>query len=362
MLNSTRKPLLVRPSNSNTGRFTDSSPMRLQEIASLVGAADVGEDSLEITGVASLQEARPGDITFFGNPRYLSQLRTSLASAVIVPFDFQENITPVVLRVENPSAAFASIVAAFAPQEILPPPGVHPSAFVAASAILGEGVSVGPLAVVEDGAEIGAGSMIGSGCLIGREVKIGKECRFYQGAIIRERCLLGDRVILQPGAVIGSCGFGYEFQDGRHVKIPQTGIVEIGDDVEIGANAAIDRARFGRTVIGEGSKIDNLVQIAHNVQVGPHTIICSQVGIAGSTRVGSYVTLAGQVGLAGHIEIGDKAVIGAQSGLSKNVPPGSMVIGAPAKPIKEWKQNNFYISQLGKLYERVKELEKLVGR
>jgi UDP-3-O-[3-hydroxymyristoyl] glucosamine N-acyltransferase len=164
-------------------------------------------------------------------------------------------------------------------------------------------------------------------------------------------------VILQPGAVIGSCGFGYEFQEGRHVKIPQTGIVEIESDVEIGANTTIDRARFGRTVIGEGSKIDNLVQIAHNVQVGAHTIICSQVGIAGSTRVGSYVTLAGQVGLAGHLEIGDKAIIGAQSGLSKNVPPGSMVIGAPAKPMKEWKQNNFYISQLGKLFERVKELE-----
>ena len=184
----------------------------------------------------------------------------------------------------------------------------------------------------------------------------------YAGSIVRERCILGNRVILQPGAVIGSCGFGYELKEGRHVKIPQTGIVEIGDDVEIGANATVDRARFGRTVIGEGSKIDNLVQIAHNVQVGPHTIICSQVGIAGSTRVGSYVTLAGQVGLAGHLEIGDKAIIGAQSGLSKNVPPGSMVIGAPAKPMKDWKQSNFYISQLGKLFERVKELErKLVG-
>jgi UDP-3-O-[3-hydroxymyristoyl] glucosamine N-acyltransferase len=179
---------------------------------------------------------------------------------------------------------------------------------------------------------------------------------------VRERCILGDRVIVQPGAVIGSCGFGYEFQEGRHQKIPQTGIVEIEDDVEIGANTTIDRARFGRTVIGQGSKIDNLVQIAHNVQVGSHTIICAQVGVAGSTRIGSYVTLAGQVGLAGHLEIGDKAIIGAQSGLSKNVPSGSMVIGAPAKPMKEWKQTNFYISQLHKLFERVKELEKLVEK
>ena len=337
--------------------------MRLLELAAIAGLElPEGSVDLEITGVASLQEARPGDVTFFGNPRYLSQLRSCKASAVLVPLEFTEEIGPVVLRVANPSAVFAAIVAAFAPPEVLAEPGIHPSAVVSASAILGEGVSVAPLAVIEGEAVIGAGSVIGAGCLIGREVRLGEGCHLHPGSIIRERCILGNRVILQPGAVIGSCGFGYEFKEGRHLKIPQTGIVEIGDDVEIGANTTIDRARFGRTVIGEGSKIDNLVQIAHNVQIGSHTIICSQVGIAGSTRVGSYVTLAGQVGLAGHLEIGDKAVIGAQSGLSKNVPAESMVIGAPAKPMKEWKQNNFYISQLGKLYERVKELErKLCG-
>jgi UDP-3-O-[3-hydroxymyristoyl] glucosamine N-acyltransferase len=193
-------------------------------------------------------------------------------------------------------------------------------------------------------------------------VHLGEGCHLHPGAIIRERCILGNRVILQPGAVIGSCGFGYELKEGRHVKIPQTGIVEIGDDVEIGANTTVDRARFGRTIIGEGSKIDNLVQIAHNVQIGSHTIICSQVGISGSTRIGSYVTLAGQVGLAGHIEIGDKAVLGAKAGVSKNVPAGAMLIGAPAKPMKEFKQTNFYISQLRKLYDRVKDLEKLVQK
>jgi len=337
--------------------------MRLLQLAELVGAEiSAGAANPEISGVASLQEAREGDVTFFGNPRYLAQLRASKASAVIVPRDFNEEIAPVLLHADNPSAAFAAVVAAFAPQEPPAVEGIHPSAVVDSSAILASGVSVGPLAVIEAGTIIGEGSVIGASCVIGREVRMGKNCRIYPGAVIRERCLLGDRVILQPGAVVGSCGFGYELQEGRHVKIPQTGIVEIGNDVEIGANTTIDRARFGRTVIGEGSKIDNLVQIAHNVQIGPHTIICSQVGIAGSTRVGSYVTLAGQVGLAGHIEIGDKAVIGAQSGLSKNVPSGSMVLGAPAKPIKEWKQNNFYISQLGKLYDRVKELEKLLQK
>lgn len=337
--------------------------MRLQQLAELIGAElPANTANPEISGVASLQEAREGDITFFGNPRYLAQLRASKASAVIVPREFDEVIAPVLLHVDNPSAAFASVVAAYAPVEPLVAVGVHPSAVVDSSAVLGAGVSIGPLVVIQAGAVIGEGSIIEASCLIGREVRIGKNCHFYPGAIIRERCMLGDRVILQPGAVIGSCGFGYELKEGRHIKIPQTGIVEIGDDVEIGANTTIDRARFGRTMIGEGSKIDNLVQIAHNVQIGAHSILCSQVGIAGSTRVGSYVTLAGQVGLAGHIEIGDKAVIGAQSGLSKNVLPGSMVLGAPAKPMKEWKQTNFYISQLGKLYDRVKELEAEVKR
>ena len=333
--------------------------MRLRELAELVGAI-VGEgvQDLEITGVASLQEARSGDVTFFGNPRYLSQLRSSVASAAIVPIECTEEVAPVLLRVPNPSAAFAAVVAAFAPPEIIREAGIHPSAVISPTAQIGHGVFVGPLVVIEAGAVIGDGCVIEAGCVIGQEVRLGTCCHLYLKVTIRERCIVGDRVILQPGAVIGSCGFGYEFQEGRHQKIPQTGIVELGDDVEIGANTTIDRARFGRTVIGQGSKIDNLVQIAHNVQIGMHSVVCSQVGIAGSTRIGSYVTLAGQVGLAGHIEIGDKAVIGAQSGLSKNVPPGSLVIGAPAKPIKEWKQNNFYISQLGKLFDRVKELEK----
>ena len=337
--------------------------MRLLKLAALVGAEpSPGTEGLEITGVASLQEAREGDITFFANPRYLAQLRDSKASVVLVPRGFGEVVGPTLLCVDNPSVSFATIVAAFAPVDPPAPVGIHPSAVVDQGAAVAAGVSVGPLAVIEAGAVIGEGSVIGAGCLIGRDVRMGRDCRLYPGAVIRERCLLGDRVTLQPGAVIGSCGFGYEFKEGHHVKIPQTGIVEIENDVEIGANTTIDRARFGRTVIGEGSKFDNLVQIAHNVQVGSHAIICSQVGVAGSTRIGSCVTLAGQVGLAGHLEIGDKAVIGAQSGLSKNVPAGSMVIGAPAKPMKEWKQNNFYISQLGKLYERVKELEKLLGR
>ena len=337
--------------------------MTLQELAALVGSSlDSPQHGVEIRGVSSLQEARPGDVTFYGNLRYLAQLRVCKASAVLVPPDFEEAIGPIPLRVENPSAAFAKVVAAFAPVDPAPVPGIHPTAVVAATAKIGASVTIGPLVVIGEDAEIGDGSVIEAGCILGPGVRIGAGCRLYPNVTIRERCTLGNRVILQPGAVIGSCGFGYELHEGKHCKIPQTGIVEIGDDVEIGANTTIDRARFGRTVIGEGSKVDNLVQIAHNVQIGAHSIICAQVGIAGSTRIGSYVTLAGQVGLAGHIEIGDKAVIGAQSGLSKNVPAESFVIGAPAKPIKEWKQTNFYLSQLGKLFARVKELEQSVGK
>lgn len=335
--------------------------MKLEDLAGLVGCAvPEGAGSVEITGVAALQDAGEGDVTFYGNPRYLAQLRASKAVAAIVPADFDEPVGPLLLRVDDPAASFAAAVAAFAPMESPAPVGIHPTAAVDPSALIGSGVSIGPLVVIEAGARIGDGSVIGSGCLVGRDVKIGTGCRLYPGAIIRERCILGDRVILQPGSVIGSCGFGYELQEGRHVKIPQTGIVEIGSDVEIGAGTTIDRARFGSTTIGEGTKIDNLVQIAHNVRIGAHSIICAQVGIAGSTRIGSYVTLAGQVGLAGHIEIGDKAVLGAQSGVSKNVPAGSFLIGAPAKPIKEWKQSNFYISQLHKLFDRVKGLEEKV--
>jgi len=333
--------------------------MRLHELALLIGVEIRGEaGDCEISGVASLLEARPGELSFYGNPRYLSQLRITKASAVLVPLDLKEEVPAQLLRVANPSEAFARVVTLFQPDEIIPKAGVHPSAIVDASANLGSGVSIGALSVIGENVHIGEGSVIGEACLIGPESRLGSGCRIYPGAIIRERCILGDRVILQPGAVIGSCGFGYELIEGRQRKIPQIGIVEIGNDVEIGANTTIDRARFGRTVIGEGSKIDNLVQIAHNVQIGPHSIICSQVGISGSTRMGSHVTLAGQVGLAGHLEIGDNAILGAKAGVSKNVPAGSLLIGAPAKPMKEWKEMNFYLSQLQKLFNRVKELEK----
>ncbi len=333
--------------------------MTLQEILHLTDGITSSKNlELEITGFASLRDAQVGELSFFYSPRYLQELRKTKATAILVPLSFEEEHDAILIKVKDPSVAFDAIIAALAKhEEYRPKPEVHSTALIGANVQMGRDVSIAPYAVIEEGVVIGDHTVIGAHAFIGAHTKIGKNCLLHAHVSIRERCLLGDRVILHPGVVVGSCGFGYDSKTGTHQKIPQIGIVQIDDDVEIGANTTIDRARFGKTHIGHGTKIDNLVQIAHNVIIGPHNIICSQVGIAGSTRTGSYVVLAGQVGLSGHIEIGDRATLGAQAGVSKNVEPGDVVIGAPAKPIKVWKQNNFYIHQLGKLFERVKVLE-----
>jgi UDP-3-O-[3-hydroxymyristoyl] glucosamine N-acyltransferase len=331
--------------------------MTLLEIAEVVNGQLLGASTLQIRGVASLRDAEQGDLAFYASPRYLTELRATKATAVLVPIGFNQEISCHVIEVENPSRAFDQVITLLASKPIPVGAGIHPQAIVSPQAILGKNVSIGPCVVIEEGVEIRENTVIGAHSFIGAYTKIGKNCHFYPRVTIRERCIIGNQVILQPGVVIGSCGFGYTSDETGHKKIPQLGIVEIQDDVEIGANTTIDRARFGRTLIGHGTKIDNLVQIAHNVVLGAHNMICSQVGISGSTRTGCGVTLAGQVGLSGHIEIGDRAIIGAQSGLSKNVKPGAIVIGSPAKPIEQWKKNNFYIHNLGKIFDRVKVLE-----
>ncbi len=333
--------------------------MTVQEILHLTGGTTSSKNlDLKIDGFASLRDAQEGDLSFFYSPRYLQELRQTKATAVLVPRSFEEDHTSILIKVEDPSAAFDRIIATLAkPQEHHPKPGVHPTAVIAPNVQMGNDVSIAAYAVIEEGAVIGDRTVIGSHVFIGAHTKIGGDSLLYPHVTVREQCLVGNRVILHSGVVIGSCGFGYDSKTGSHQKIPQIGIVQIDDDVEIGANTTIDRARFGRTHIGQGTKIDNLVQIAHNVVIGPHNIICSQVGISGSTRTGSYVTLAGQVGLSGHIEVGDQAIVGAQAGVSKNIPPKEIMIGAPAKPIKTWKENNFYLHNLGKLFERVKILE-----
>lgn len=332
--------------------------MRLRDAAERVGGWVAPENyEKPVLGVASLDDAENGDISFYGNSRYLKALRKSRATAVLVPHGFAEELKAARIWVDNPAEAFAKLLEVFSPPPIPFAPGIHPTAVLASDAEIGADVTIQALAVVESGARIGARTVIGSHSYIGHHAILGDDCRLYPHVTIRERSVIGNRVILHPGAVIGSDGFGYEVRDERQQKIPQTGIVQIDDDVEIGANSTVDRARFGRTWIQRGVKIDNLVQIAHNVTVGEHTILCAQVGISGSVRIGSYATLAGKVGVNGHIEIGDGAIVAAMAGITKSVPPREVLCGLPAKPISEYKENYVLLRNIHKLYARVKKLE-----
>jgi UDP-3-O-[3-hydroxymyristoyl] glucosamine N-acyltransferase len=332
--------------------------MKLSELAGRIHAQPAQEaQDIEITGVASLGDANPGDLSFFGNPKYITALRKTRASAVLVPLSFSEPIAPLCIPVEDPSAAFAELLPLFTPPAIIPAPGIHPTAVISPESHIGTGCSIGAYTVIEKGAHLGDRSVVGSHCFIGQESKLGEDCHLQAHVSIRERCTIGNRVQLHNGVVIGAEGFGYEFREGRHQKIPQTGVVQIDDDVEIGANTTVDRARFGRTWIQRGTKIDNLCQIGHNVTIGEHCILCAQVGISGSTRLGNFVTLAGKVGLSGHIEIGDQVMIGAMSGIAKSVPSNTIMFGAPAQPIREYKENYALLKNIRKLYNRVKDLE-----
>ena len=332
----------------------------LQELASMSGGELVGDPALKITGAASLAEATAGEISFFANRKYVGILRKTRATAVFVPVDFSVPIAAAQIRVSNPTQAFEQVVLRLAPKPITFASGIHPSAIVDSSVRVGERVSIQPHAVIEAGVKIGDETIIGAGTYIGHETIVGYGCLIYPRVTIRERSRIGSRVIIHSGAVIGADGFGFEMVDDRQEKIQQFGIVQIDDDVEIGANTTIDRARFGRTWIQEGAKIDNLVQIAHNVVVGKNSVIVAQTGISGSTRVGERVTMAGQVGIVGHVEIADGSVIAAQSGVSKSV-PGGVWFGYPAAPIAEAKQQIAWIRGLGKLFARVKAIEKKLG-
>ena len=332
----------------------------LQELATLSGGELIGDPKLQITGAASLGEATPGEISFFANRKYIGLLRKTCASAIFVPPDFAEPINAAQVRVSNPTKAFEQVLLKFAPSAVTFAPGIHSTAIVDPSVQLGERVSIQPLAVIEAGTRIGDDTIVGAGSYIGHETVIGSACHIYPQVTIRERSKIGSRVIVHSGAVIGADGFGFEMVDGRQEKIQQLGIVQIDDDVEIGANTTIDRARFGRTWIQEGAKIDNLVQIAHNVVIGKNTVIAAQSGIAGSVQIGQRVLIGGQVGVIGHIEIGDNTAIGAQSGISKNISGGAWW-ASPAVPLAEAKQQIAWVRRLGKLVARVKDIERKLG-
>lgn len=331
------------------------------EIAAIVQPKTTrGSTRAAIRGLAALSDAGAGDLSFLGNAKYKSEVATTRASVVLLPPDYAGEPQPdqQFLLVENPSVALAKICARIE-QTLWPKPtaGIHPSAVIEPSARVAATATVGPQCVVEAGAVIGDRVHLQAQVFVGRNSAIGEDTWIMPGVVLAAETVVGCRVRLQPGVVIGSDGFGYEFVNGRHEKVPQVGQVVIGDDVEIGANSTIDRARFSRTLIGEGTKIDNLVQIAHNVVIGRHCMICAQVGISGSATLQDYVVLGGQVGVAGHLTITKGTKVGAQSGVNGDTEPGSFLNGTPAIAYNLERRLVVLYRKLPELFKRVDALE-----
>jgi UDP-3-O-[3-hydroxymyristoyl] glucosamine N-acyltransferase len=302
----------------------------LRELAEIVGGEIFGDPDVTIDGVSGIREARKGEITFLANPKYEPYLQETAASAVIAEHEAVTKAS--IVKVSNPYLAFLKVVTLFSESEFDKyPRGIHPTAVVDGTAVIGNETAIGAHTVIGAGVTIADRTTILPLVCICKDVKIGEDCLIFPNVTIRERCEIGDRVIIHSGAVIGSDGFGYATDEGTYYKIPQIGIVRVEEDVEIGANSTIDRATTGVTLIRKGSKLDNLVQIAHNVVIGENSILAAQVGVSGSTELGKNVTLAGQAGLVGHIKIGDGARVGAQGGVTKSIPAHTSVSGYPAR-------------------------------
>ena len=330
--------------------------MKLQEIASRLGCRLEGDGEIEINRVTGIEDAGPGDLTFFTNPKYAAELRKTSASAVILS-EKAEAAPCAMLRAREPYLAFAKAVELFVPVQ-RPAAGIHRLAEVAPTAVVAAGASVGAFSVVGDGARIGARTIVYPHVTIGDGAQVGDDCVIHSRVSIRERVRIGHRVILQDGAVVGSDGFGFARRaDGTHHKIPQIGGVVVEDDVEIGANAAIDRPAVGETRIGAGSKIDNLVQVAHGVSIGRNVLLAAQVGIAGSTTIEDAVTLAGQVGVSGHITIGKGTIATAQTGIPNSVEPGSFISGYPAINNRDWLKSSAVFRRLPELRKTIADLQ-----
>jgi UDP-3-O-[3-hydroxymyristoyl] glucosamine N-acyltransferase len=331
------------------------------EIIAIVQPKQIrGSTSRNISGIAALSTADAGDVTFLGRSKYKAEVATTRASIVLLPLDHlaEPANDQLFLAVDNPSLALSRICATI--EQFLwprPAPGIHPTSSVAATAQIALSATIGPLCVVEDGAVIGERVHLHAQVFVGRNARIGDDCWLMPGVTIQTECVLQKRVRLHPGVVIGGDGFGYEFVSGRHEKVPQVGCVVLENDVEIGANSTVDRARFSRTVVGEGTKIDNLVQIGHNVVIGKHCMICAQVGIAGSTTLEDYVVLGGQAAVAGHVTIGKGVKAGGQAGINADVAPGKFVNGTPAIPYMLERRIAVLQHQLPNLFKRVDALE-----
>ena len=362
---------------------TTSSPKySLKELSKLLDCSFEGNENFEVNNIDSLETATASDVSFLSNSKYLNMLHKSKAGIICIHPDIERLKDKNYLISTNPSNIFKQITKLFITEKTLFSGfiGIHPTAIIHPSCQIGKNVRIGPYAVldqnsvIENDVFIDSHSQISSGVVIeenarigahvsiGFKSKIGKQCVIHSHVVIREETLIGDKVIIQPGAVIGSCGFGYITDDkGHHTKIEQIGNAIIEKDVEIGALTAIDRGRFKSTIISENTKIDNLVQIAHNVQVGPSNLIVSQVGIAGSTKTGKNVVLGGQVGVVGHIEIGDYAGVSAQSGVSKSLPPKQAYRGTPAQPIAEYQKEQVYIRRIKSMGEKIAKLEEKIN-
>lgn len=331
----------------------------LAEIAEIIGGEVIGDGSIIITGINGIREAISGDLTFVANSKYAALAEKTKASAIIYPKNLKLPDKPVILT-GDPSVSFTKIFTLFVDDEAYAFKGIHPSAIVAVDAQIGKNVTLGPNVVVEPKVAIGDDSVIGANCFIGFKSIIGKNVQLFPNVTAGHNTVIGNRVRIFSGTVIGADGFGFEQINGEHQKVPQVGIVVIEDDVEIGANVTIDRARFSKTVIGRGTKIDNLVQIGHNVVIGEHCIIVAQVGIGGSTMVGKNSILAGQAGVVGHITIGEGSIVAAQAGVVGSFPPNSVVSGYPAKPHAHAKRVYAAVQSLPDYLKRIRDLEKKV--
>jgi len=338
-----------------------SKSYTLAELAKDVGGVVRGDATVRIRRVCGIEEAGPEDITWIAHEKYASRLRTSRAGAVVVDRHFGETPMPAILC-DDPSFAMTRVLARFAPPVPQPAPGVHPTAVVAGSARLGRDVRIGPHVVIGERAQIGDRCVLHAHVFVGDDTKLGADCVLWPGVVVREACTLGQRVILHPNVTVGGDGFGYHFRDGVHHKIPQIGTVEIGDDVEVGSGSCIDRAKFGATRIGPGTKIDNLVQIAHNVEIGPGCIIVAQCGIAGSTRLGRLVVLGGKIGVRDHISLGDGLRAGACSCISKDFPAGAVVNGIPAVDNQQYLREQAAVRRLPEWSAVLKALVKRIER
>ena len=331
--------------------------LKITEIAQLVAGELDGDETLLINNVAKIEEAVAGQLTFISNPRYAKYIDTTNASAVLVSRDFPRT-DKTVIRTENPYLAFLKVLKKFHPSIETLASGIHSTAVIDSSSQIGEKVSIGAHVVIGKHCRIGDNARIHPGVVISDDVTVGVSTVLYPNVTIRERVTIGNHVIIHNGTVIGSDGFGFAREGEHYHKIPQVGTVVIEDNVEIGANCTVDRATLGETRIKKGAKLDNLIQVAHNVVIGENTVIAAQTGISGSTKIGAGVIVGGQVGFVGHIEIGDNTSIGAQSGVSKSLPANAVYFGYPAKPIMQAKREEAALRKLPDLIKRISEMEK----